>query len=424
MLNKKTPITWILSAYFAMGFPFIFIAQVSSVMYKNLGINDAQITFWTGLLILPWSLKPFWSPFLEIFRYKKYIVVTAQFIVAWTFIFVALSLPLNDFFKYSIALLAIVAFMGSTNDIATDGLYINVLDSKTQAKYIGWQGAFYNIAKIIASGPLIYLAGSLQNQLGAVKAWEVTMVVFAVLMFVLSLYHLLVLPKEAANNLQDKSFKQSLSVFKDVVVTFFKKKHIIWFIVFIIFYRFAEGFAIKIAPLFSISAVSAGGLGLSTEQYSLIYGTFGTAAFVFGSIGGGYFIAKTGLRNSRMVLVSCFNIPFAVYAYLAFTQTGNYYIISSCVVLEYFGYGFGFVGLILFMMQQVAPGKYKMAHYAFATSIMNLGFMFPSMLSGYFSDLLGYKWFFIGVLFATIPAFLVTYFVPYRYSDNKIDSKS
>ena len=423
MSNKKSPVTWILSAYFASGFPFIFIAQVSAVMYKNLGIDNTQITFWTGILILPWSLKPFWSPFLEIFRYKKYIIVVAQFIVALTFIFVALSLPLNNFFKYSIALLAIVAFMGSTNDIATDGLYINALDSATQAKYIGWQGAFYNIAKVIASGPLIYLAGSLQNQLGVVKAWEVTMVAFVILMLVLSLYHLLVLPKEETNNLQGKSFKHSLSIFKDVVVAFFKKKHILWFIVFIIFYRFAEGFAIKIAPLFSISSISEGGLGLSTEQYSLIYGTFGTAAFVFGSIAGGYFIVKRGLKKSRMILVSCFNIPFAVYAYLAFTQTQNHYIISSCVVFEYFGYGFGFVGLILFMMQQVAQGKYKMAHYAFASSIMNLGFMFPSMLSGYLSDLLGYKIFFVGVLFATIPAFLVTYFVPYRYSDSGIINK-
>ena len=417
--KQPAPVSWILTAYFAMGLPFVFIAQTSSIMYKNLGVSDAQIAFWTGLLILPWSLKPFWSPLLEIFKHKKTFIVSAQFIVAITFIFVALSLPMSDFFTYSLALLIIVAFIGATNDIGTDGLYLVALDSKVQAKYIGWQGAAYNIAKIIAAGPLVYLAGSLQKELGVIQAWVITVFIFAAIFFVLGLYHLRFLPKEINQSIDKKSVKDSFILFFDVIKTFFAKKNILWCILFIILYRFAEGFAIKIAPLFSISPIANGGLGLSTEEYSLVYGTFGTAAFVFGSIAGGYYISAKGLRKARMFLVSCFNIPFIVYAYLAISQTQNLYVICSCVTFEYFGYGFGFVGLILFMMQQVAPGKYKMAHYAFASSIMNLGFMFPSMVSGYFSDLLGYKWFFIFVLFATIPAFIATYFVPYTYPDSK-----
>lgn len=418
--TKKTkPAFWVPTAYFAMGFPFVFIAQASAIMYKNMEISDTQITLWTGLLILPWTLKPLWSPILEMFKSKKYFVVGSQFITAMTFALVALSLPLNGFFTYSIALLGVIAFSGATNDIATDGIYLDVLSSNQQAEFIGWQGASYNIAKIIAAGPLVYLAGVLEEQMGVVNAWVATMFAFAIVMVVLALYHVRMLPKGNRVSGEVQSLQEGLATFKDVVITFFQKKHVYWFIAFIILYRFAEGFAIKIAPLFSIAEVAEGGLGLSTKVYSLIYGTCGAAAFVAGSILGGYYIAKRGLKKSRMFLVACFNIPFAVYAYLAFAQPENLYIIGTAVVLEYFGYGFGFVGLMLFMMQQVAPGKYKMAHYAFATGIMNLGFMIPSMISGYLSDLIGYKLFFIWVLVATIPAFFATYFVPYPHPDNK-----
>lgn len=150
----------------------------------------------------------------------------------------------------------------------------------------------------------------------------------------------------------------------------------------------------------------------------MIYGVFGAAAFVLGSILAGYFIARRGLKRSIRFLCASFNLPFAVYAVLALTQPSNLYIIGSAVIIEYFGYGFGFVGLMLFMMQQVAPGKYKMAHYAFATGIMNLGFMIPSMVSGLLSDFLGYKVFFIWVLLATIPSFLATWFVPFGHPDH------
>ncbi|NOR74961.1 MAG: MFS transporter [Draconibacterium sp.] len=418
--TKQTkPAFWIPSAYFAMGLPFVTIAVASALMYKNMGISDTQITFWTGLIMIPWTVKFLWSPVLEMFKSKKYFVVVSQFITGITFALVAFSLPLNDFFTYSIALLAIIAFSGATNDIATDGVYLSLLSPKLQAKYIGWQGASYNIAKLFATGGLVYFAGILEEQMGVVNAWVSVMLTISVIMVLLGLYHIRMLPKGENITSEVKSLKEGFNTLWDVIRTFFQKKYIYWYIGFIILYRFAEGFAIKIAPLFSLAEVSEGGLGLSTKEYGLIYGTFGTIAFVLGSILGGYYIANRGLKKVLLVLVACFNIPFAVYALFAFYQPENLYIIGAGVTFEYFGYGFGFVGLMLFMMQQVAPGKYKMAHYAFATGIMNLGFMIPSMISGYISDLLGYKVFFIWVLIATIPAFLAAYFVPFGNPDNK-----
>jgi PAT family beta-lactamase induction signal transducer AmpG len=407
------PATWVPTLYFAMGLPFVAIASASSLMFKNLGISDTRIALWTSLIMLPWTLKPLWGPFLEMFKTKKHFVVITQFLTGLTFCLLAFTLPLNDFFKYAIALLAIIAFSGATHDIAADGIYLNVLSSDIQAKYIGWQGAFYNIAKILTGGAIVYLAGQLEISFGVVKAWMAVMGIYGIIMVSLGFYHLRKLPSGGSAT-QVKSFDEGVSTLWEVIKTFFAKKNILWFILFIIFYRFAEGNAIKIAPLFFKATREAGGLGLTTSQIGIVYGIFGSAAFVLGSILAGYFVSGRGLKKTLFALCCFFNIPFAVYAFLSITQPTSLVIIGSAVVLEYFGYGFGFVGLILFMMQEVAPGKYKMAHYAFATGIMNLGFMIPSMLSGYLSDILGYRNFFIWVLIATIPSFLVSYFVPFK----------
>ena len=417
--TKQTkPAFWVPSAYFAMGLPFIAISLASVLMYESMGISDAKIAFWTSIIMLPWTIKFLWSPVMEMFKTKKHFIVATQLITGLTFGIVALSLPLNSFFTYSIALLAVIAFSGSTNDIATDGIYMDVLSSRLQAKYIGWQGASYNMAKILTSGAFVYLAGELEKRFGVIDAWMVVMGIYGAVMILLALYHIRMLPSGGSAK-EVKSLKEGFKTLWDVIVTFFQKKNIYIYIGFIVIYRFAEGFAIKIAPLFFKAGVAEGGLGLSTSEVGIIYGGFGSAAFVLGSLLAGYFIAWRGLKKALLVLVASFNVPFVMYALLAYTQPDNLYIIGGAVVLEYLGYGFGFVGLILFMMQQVAPGKYKMAHYAFASGIMNLGFMIPSMLSGFISDWLGYKVFFIWVLVATIPVFIAAYFIPFANPDNK-----
>ena len=417
--TKQTkPAFWVPSAYFAMGLPFIAISLASVLMYESMGISDAKIAFWTSIIMLPWTIKFLWSPVMEMFKTKKHFIVATQLITGLTFGIVALSLPLNSFFTYSIALLAVIAFSGSTNDIATDGIYMDVLSSRLQAKYIGWQGASYNMAKILTSGAFVYLAGELEKRFGVIDAWMVVMGIYGAVMILLALYHIRMLPSGGSAK-EVTSLKEGFKTLWDVIVTFFQKKNIYIYIGFIVIYRFAEGFAIKIAPLFFKAGVAEGGLGLSTSEVGIIYGGFGSAAFVLGSLLAGYFIAWRGLKKALLVLVASFNVPFIMYALLAYTQPDNLYIIGGAVVLEYLGYGFGFVGLILFMMQQVAPGKYKMAHYAFASGIMNLGFMIPSMLSGFISDWLGYKVFFIWVLVATIPVFIAAYFIPFANPDNK-----
>lgn len=433
--KRRSPITWVPSAYFAMGLPFVVLNMVTVLMFKGLEVDDKLITFWTSLILLPWTLKPLWSPFLELFKTKKFFVVATQLTTGIAFGLVALSLNLSSFFAISIALLAVIAFSGATHDIACDGVYMSELSNSEQAKYIGWQGAFYNIAKIVATGGLVYLAGYFiesYSEAGSVleankKSWMTIMLILSAVMILLALYHIFALPStKVVKNEGKRSGKEILSELYNVLSDFFRKTHIIYYICFIILYRFAEGFVMKIVPLFLKAAREAGGLGLSEKEIGLYYGTYGAASFVLGSLLAGYYISAKGLKNTLFTLCCIFNLPFVVYAFLAFFQPESGLIICSGIVFEYFGYGFGFVGLTLFMMQQVAPGKHQMAHYAFASGIMNLGVMIPGMMSGWVCETLGewfnrpggYEPFFIFVLIATIPAFLITYFIPFKYNQD------
>ena len=433
--KRRSPITWVPSAYFAMGLPFVVLNMVTVLMFKGLEVDDKLITFWTSLILLPWTLKPLWSPFLELFKTKKFFVVATQLTTGIAFGLVALSLNLSSFFAISIALLAVIAFSGATHDIACDGVYMSELSNSEQAKYIGWQGAFYNIAKIVATGGLVYLAGYFiesYSEAGSVleankKSWMTIMLILSAVMILLALYHIFALPStKVVKNEGKRSGKEILSELYNVLSDFFRKTHIIYYICFIILYRFAEGFVMKIVPLFLKATREAGGLGLSEKEIGLYYGTYGAAAFVLGSLLAGYYISAKGLKNTLFTLCCIFNLPFVVYAFLAFFQPESGLIICSGIVFEYFGYGFGFVGLTLFMMQQVAPGKHQMAHYAFASGIMNLGVMIPGMMSGWVCETLGewfnrpggYEPFFIFVLIATIPAFLITYFIPFKYNQD------
>lgn len=410
--KTKNPTFWVPTAYFAMGLPFVVLSVATVIMFSNIGISDGSIAFWTSLIMLPWTLKPLWSPFLEMFKTKKFFVVFTEIFSGVLFGLLAITLSLPHFFAYSIAVLAVIAFSGASHDIAADGVYLTALDSKKQAQYIGWQGASYNIAKILTNSVLIYFAGYLEETVGIVQAWTIVMITVGVLMAMLGLINARILPMGSRTAKEITSLREAMFELWDVLKSFFQKKYILWYILFIVLYRFAEGFAVKIVPLFLKAATEVGGLGLSTKDIGIVYG-FGAAAFVAGSILGGYFISALGLRKALIYLCCAFNVPFIVYLMLAVFRPESLLWIGGAVVTEYFGYGFGFVGLMLFMMQQVAPGKHQMSHYAFATAIMNLGVMLPGMASGYLSDWLGYKTFFVWVLIATIPAFLVTIFVPF-----------
>lgn len=423
--SRHAPLSWVPTLYFAMGLPFVVLNMVSAVMFKDLEIPDAQIAFWTSLIMWPWTIKFLWSPFLELYRTKKFFVVATQLLSGVLFGVAVLALHLPHYFAIAVAVFAVVAFSGATHDIAADGVYMSELSASDQAKYIGWQGAFYNLAKLVATGGLVWLAGWLFNRFGAtdgggfgayVQAWSVVLAILCVVLVLLGIYHLRALPSGGVAA-EKHTLGEGLRELKEVIAAFFTKRHIWYYIAFIILYRLGEGFVMKIVPLFLKADTSAGGLGLTNQQIGLYYGSFGAGAFLLGSLLAGYYIAHRGLKRTLFTLCCVFNLPFAVYALLASFQPSNMWLVGGGIVVEYFGYGFGFVGLTLFMMQQVAPGRHQMAHYAFASGIMNLSVMLTGAVSGYLSDALTYKWFFVLVMFATIPACLMTRFIPFTYPD-------
>ena len=417
--SSRHPFYWIPTTWFAMGLPNLVLGgTVASLLYKSLGYSDGQIAFWTGIIVLPWSFKPLWGPFMELYKTKKFYIQVSQIACGVLFALSVLSLYTATFFPLSVTLFFLIAFFGATQDMAADGIYLSELSASDQARYVGWQGTFYNVAKLFSNGGMVFLAGILIPVIGDRDAWAVVLAIYAIIMLALGMYNRGVLP-DSTTARSVTSTREVWITLKDVMVSFFRKKHIWAGILFIVLYRFAEGQGIKIMPLFLKATRAAGGLGLSEATVGLLTGIYGTAAFVLGSLAAGYFVSNKGLtRATLLLLCAFFNLPFAAYAYLAITQASSVWVIGTAIAVEHFGYGFGFIGIILFIMQRIAPGPYQMAHYAFGSAITYFGYTIASMMSGAISDYLGYAHFFIWVLVSTIPAFLVSWLVPLSDKSN------
>jgi PAT family beta-lactamase induction signal transducer AmpG len=407
--RARHPLAWVPSLYLAQGLPFYSVALVAGLMFKSMGVPNEQIARWTGMLGLAWVFKALWSPFLELFRSKKRIVVTLQITGGIALAALALALQLPAWFALAIALLGVVSLASSTHDIAADGLYIASLSAKQQAAYAGWQGAFFNGAKFLSLGGLVILAGHLEQQVGAQAAWATVFGLLGALMAALGLYHVWALPGSSTS--ASTSVQGGAAVLADVIRAFFAKPGIWLGILFILLFRTAEGQVQTIGPLFLRDARAIGGMGLSTQEVGAIYGTAGTAAFLVGSILGGYFTSWIGLKRAMPWLILAMNVPNLVFYYLSIAQPASLPVVTASLAAEMFGYGFGFVGMILFIMQVIASGPYQTAHYALGSGFMQLGFVLSKVVSGDIQQALGYKHFFLCVLLSALPVLLLTRFV-------------
>jgi PAT family beta-lactamase induction signal transducer AmpG len=404
----RSPLAWVPTLYYAEGLPLWVVLQVSLYLYKSLGVPNEQITRWTGLLGLAWVVKPLWSPFIELIGSNRFVVVLFELLGAAALGLVALTLHLPGFFALSVALLALVAFASATHDIAADGLYIASLDAGAQARYAGWQGAFYNAAKFIAAGGLVVGAGWLEQRMPAAAAWSLTFVALAAMLGAIGLYHLWALPRHAHVRSAGASMGRSARVLAEVVIDFFRKPGIWLWLLFVLLFRCGEAQVSAIAPLFLRDARAVGGLGLSTSEVGWAYGTAGTLAFIAGSIIGGYFAAWLGLRRAMVFLVIGMNLPNVAFFYLSSAMPENLGLITAAIFVENFGFGFGFVGVILFLMQVVSVGRYQTAHYAFGTGFMALSMVIFRGISGDIQKALGYQQFFLWVLVAALPVLLLS----------------
>ena len=403
---------WVPSLYYAEGLPYAFVMIVSVVMYKNMGFSNTDIALYTSWLYLPWVIKPLWSPIVDILRTKRFWIVAMQLLIGAGLAGVALSIPASNAFRYTLVFFWLMAFSSATHDIAVDGFYMLGLSSHDQAWFIGIRISFYRFAILTGQGLLVILAGQLEDWTGeTTTAWSMIFGMLAVLFIGFSFYHKWKLPYPNSDKSHlDPNFEEAIQNFFQVFLSYFKKPQIILVIIFILLYRFGEAQLVKIAPLFMLDAIETGGVGLSTSQYGFIYGTLGMIMLTLGGITGGFFAAKHGLKSWIIWMALAMKLPDLVYVYMAYAQPDNYYLISTFVAIEQFGYGFGFTAYLLFMMM-ISEGEHKTAHYAICTGLMALGMMLPGMFSGALQESIGYQHFFNWVMVATIPGLIMIKFI-------------
>ncbi len=404
--QAKSPWLWIPSLYFAQAIPYVVVMSLSVIMYKDMGVSNSDIAFYTSLLYLPWVIKPLWSPIVDMFGTKRRWTVLLQLAVAASLVAVGMSLHLPNFFIASLAVMWVMAFSSATHDISADGFYMLGLRQQQQAAFVGVRSTFYRLATLAGQGPLVVLAGYLAHQLGNVnQAWSIVFFVLAALFFLAFLWHGTVLPKPDS----DHAVKGSSNPLRDFFVTFalFFKKRDIWLILgFILTFRLGEAQLLKLVAPFLKDPLGAGGLGLTTEQYGIAYGTIGIAFLTLGGLAGGYLISRLGLKRCLWLMVFAVHLPDLVFVYLSQAQPTSFAVVCASLAVEQFGYGFGFTAMMLYMIM-VCEGEHKTAHYAICTGLMALGMMVPGMWSGDLQEYLGYKHFFIWACMSTIPAFIM-----------------
>ena len=430
-MNAKTrtnPWLWIPTLYFAEGIPYFIVNNISVLMFAKMGVPNGEMALFTSLLYLPWTIKPFWSPFVDVIRTKRWWTIAMQSVISVAFILLALTLarpsvemiregntPMS-LFTLTLLLFVITAFASATHDIAADGFYMLALEEKQQSFFVGIRSTFYRLSNVFGQGVLVAIAGFLETQYEDIpRAWTITIGVAAVIFSLLTLWHIFFVPKVEKGNAiqtlsqQDKNVDSQsiLRGFAQSFITFFTKKGVWLGIAFLLLYRLPEAFLLKMCTPFLVASRDAGGLGMSTEAVGLAYGTIGVIALTVGGILGGIMASKIGLRRSLWPMAACMTLPCLSFVYMAISLPSNLLIISICIAVEQFGYGFGFTAYMLYMIH-IAEGEFKTSHYAICTAFMALSMMLPGMVAGYLQEWLGYINFFWMVMLCCIPTLIVT----------------
>jgi PAT family beta-lactamase induction signal transducer AmpG len=410
-MKTRSPWAWIPTLYFTEALPYVAVMSVSVIMFKRLEVSNSDIAFYTAWLNFPWVIKPVWSPFVDLLKTKRWWIVTMQLLIGAGLAGVALSIPAPFFLRATLACFWLLAFGSATHDIAADGFYMLELNPDRQAFFIGIRNLFYRLALLTGQGALIMVAGWLEVRTGRIAfSWSLVFMIMSGLLIGLSLWHRFILPRPK----DDAPRIKMSSVVPEFLKTFggyFSKKGIAVALIFLLTFRLGESQLVKMASPFLLDTRAVGGLELSTAQVGLAYGTLGMIALVLGGILGGMVLsAFGGLRRWLWPMTLALFLPNLAYLYLSTVQPGNLWVIYSCVVVEQFGYGFGFAAYTMFMML-FAEGRNKTSHYAICTGFMALGMMLPGMISGWIQEQVGYPSFFLWVVICGLPVFLVLPFL-------------
>lgn len=414
---KNKPYAWVPSLYLGEALPFSAVMLISVIMFQELGLTDAQITYYTGWLGFPWVIKPIWSPIIDNMKTKRWWIVSMQFLMGVALALVAFTLPTSFWLQGTLAVFMLIAFASATHDISADGFYIIGLEDKDQELYVGVRNTFYRIGMVIGQGGLVLLAGYMQQGLFGealqtlTLSWMAVFVILGVLMFLLGLYHAFILPK-VEKVLHDRfDFLEQMREFWLTLKVFATKPHIISALCFILLFRLPEGLLTKIVPLFLKRSTAEGGLAMSDVDFGFIYGTLGVIGLLLGGLLGGWAVSRWGLKKCLWPLVLCITLPDIVYVYLSYYPTESLWLIGSCVCVEQLGYGLGFAAYTLFLVY-FSRGERSTAVFSICTAGQYLGgVMLPGMVSGLISDSMGYQNFFWLIMLLCLVTFAVTAWV-------------
>jgi PAT family beta-lactamase induction signal transducer AmpG len=417
MKPTKNPWLWVPTLYFAEGIPYFLVNTISVVMFTDMGMPNGQMSLYTSLLYLPWVIKPLWSPFVDLIKNKHWWIVAMQVLMSLAMLALPFLLPQgpgteftsSPLFFTTLGLFWLTAFASATHDIAADGFYMLALDSNKQAEFVGIRSTFYRLSSIFGQGVLVALAGIIDRYTSEVHvAWQLTLIIAAVIFSGVTLYHTWHLPKPSEDKMHKaRSAKDIFREFGRTFATFFQKKYIWLALAFMLLYRLPEAFLVKMMNPFLLNPAADGGLGMTKEEVGLIYGTIGIAALTLGGILGGIAASKWGLKKSLWPMALSLTLPCLSFVFLAMFQPENNWIIGSCVALDQFGYGFGFTAYMLYLIY-FSEGEFKTAHYSICTAFMALSMMLPGLVAGYVQEWLGYTNFFIFVMVCCLATVAVT----------------
>lgn len=395
----SNPWAWIPTLYITEALPYVTVMSIAVVMYKRLELSNAEITLYTSWLYLPWVIKPFWSPVVDLLRNKRWWIILTELLLGAGMAGVAFCIPASHFVQSTLAFLWLVAFSSATHDIAADSYYMGVLEEHEQALYVGIRSTFYRIGTIAGQGLLIMVAGTLEVFTENIAySWSLVFYLLAGVLLLLGLYHKFVLPqKERARDAQSISVKTFASNFMEAFASFFRKRQFLAGVLFMLLFRFPEALLIKIANMYLIDPSTKGGLGLTTQEVGFTQGTIGVIGLTLGGIIGGLAIARGGLKKWLWPMTWSITLPNLVYVYMSYCHPESIWVISSCIFVEQFGYGFGFSAYMLYLIYY-SRGQYQASHYAICTAVMALSMMIPGMFAGWIQEQIGYFYFFVFVM--------------------------
>lgn len=432
--TKSSPWLWIPTLYFAEGIPYFLVNNISVMLFTRMGVPNGEMAMFTSLLYLPWLIKPFWSPFVDIFRTKRWWIITMQILMTVAFVLLTFSMPHPSpetiaagetsisLFMVMLVLFFVTALASATHDIAADGFYMLALSSHQQAAFVGARSVFYRLSSIFGQGVLLVIAGLLETRTGNIPlAWQLTLLFTAIIFTLVSLWHAFFLPKPDADHSslqgEQRSAKAIFGEFGRTFVTFFQKNGVWLAILFMLIYRLPEAFLIKLINPFLVTPINNGGLGMSTEMVGFVYGTIGVLFLMLGGIGGGLFAARVGLKKAMWWMAAAITLPDFCYVYLSTFQPTSIIPIAIALAVEQFGYGFGFTAYMLYMMY-FSEGEFKTSHYAICTAFMAASMMIPGMFAGYIQEALGYQDFFWLVMACCLATVVVTFIAERRIDPN------